>query len=77
MQTDRIDKGMIVLTPQPTAALHARLMAQVFPELPEAAAVEMGGEVRKTVPLSLYPDEYVSPDQAYDNFKYFLRRNSF
>jgi hypothetical protein len=39
-EIQRIDKGMVAIPPvSPTK--HARLMPVVFPDLPEAAAVEM------------------------------------
>lgn len=51
-----------------TAREHARLMAETFPELPEAAAVEMGAEA---LPLSLsqYERAYEAPDRQYESDK--------
>jgi hypothetical protein len=73
----RVDKGMVIFTPQPTAELHEILMSVVFADLPEAAAVAMGAPVPK-VPLQLRPsnEAYTASDYAVDKWRR-LRRWKF
>ena len=80
MQTDRIDKGMVPIA-QPSPVKHARLMPLVFPELPEAAAVEMyeGGTCAWMPKLGppVQRTERFYYDAGYQRFKAITRRNSF
>jgi hypothetical protein len=54
----RLDKGMVLID-QPAPTKHARLMPVVFPELPEAAAVEMHGVVPRGPALELTQDAHI------------------
>lgn len=54
-----------------------RLLAACFPELPEAAAVAMGGTVPRRLTTDASGVYSAEPrDRDYDNFKYFLRKRN-
>lgn len=78
MQVERLDKGMLAIDPV-SPVKHARLMPQVFPELREAAAVDMGAAVATMPTLIGMRQAPVldRDDKDYNNYKYFLKKRSY